>query len=344
MSEEVDAEVGQRRSMVCEPGTATVIARALAAHHLRRPGIVAVLLVLGIVVSVPLALNGQLVGAVVQGVAFVVVVAALIATTSYRQVLRAARTLYPGGATVTVDITDDCLVVRNGAGSQRSRYSAFSPPVVARGCVLLPLRMVRARVILPPGLLTPSDVAWLADRIHASAAQAGEPVRPDHTAAVAGPNDLVTEVVVTEEMAARAPRALLRYRLRGRGALCVLLLSLGVGLEAFAVTGSWWAAATVGLACAVALVLFVRARVVRSLRRTSGVGRTVRARFDDTHLHLHTDGGGSGSLAYSAIRRVVVLRGVVLLVTATRLVQVLPVELFPDEALRRLGAGEPAAA
>ena len=66
---------------------------------------------------------------------------------------------------MSVDLGDDALTVRTAVSENQSPYSAFSAPRLIGGHVALPLRAVRARVLLPAGLLSPSDVDWLRDRI-----------------------------------------------------------------------------------------------------------------------------------------------------------------------------------
>jgi hypothetical protein len=332
-----DIRIGQHRSMVCEPGTARSMAGVLVRLRVLRPAPILWLLFVGVLAAMPLAIDGYLVGAVVQGVLSVLFLTALLVFATYRRTRRATESLYPAGAAVSVDLAADTMTVRTAVGESQLRYSALRAPQVVDGHVVLPLRAARLRVTLPPGLLTPFDVEWLRDRIIRS-----ESEPPAALVADAGSStDIGGEVVVTAEMAERARREVLRYRLRGRGAVSLALISIGLGLVVGGLTGWWLAGVAVMLLVAVAFLVLITNRITRALQRTSGVGRRVRARFDDTHVHFESD-GVSGSLAYSAIRRCVFGGGVVLLSTTTGVLQVIPQEIVPDDAVRLLTSAQPA--
>lgn len=312
------------------------MARAAVRARLLHPRLLVLVVVVGVLGGAPLATSGHRVGGVVQGLLSVVFIGAVVVATSYRRALVSATTLCPAGATLTADLADDALLVRTAAGEQHVLYSSLRAPRRVAGQVLLPLRDVRAHLTLPAPLLTPQDVEWLAWRIDrpAPALAPAEQAADVH----AWPH----EVALTDAVVRRVSRAVVRYRLLGRAgavrAVLVVLLWLWLGV----VTGRWLPATGVVIVVTTAAVIASVVRMRRALRRSAGAQRRVRARFDDTHLHLDGD-LGRGSLAYSALRRCVVDDGTVLLLTRTGVLEVLPRELVPDDALARLqhaaGAG-----
>ncbi|GAA4361164.1 hypothetical protein GCM10023145_37500 [Angustibacter luteus] len=324
------------------------MARALVRARLLRPGPVGAVLLVGVLGALPLASDGYPTGAVVQGLVSAVVVAAVLVWATHRRLMRATLALCPAGATLAVDLADDVLRVRTAVGEGQSPYADIREPLLVQGHVVLPMRRVRSSITLPPGLLTAADVAWLRERIALAQAPdvAGQVVAGP---VVAGPVELEPErvdpdvvggaVVLTAEMLERAYPAVLRYRLlRGRVGLAVPLISIGLGVWVGDAIG-WVPGAAVALLFAGSVLLAAALQTRRTWRRSARVGRRLRSRFDDTHLHLDVD-GAEASLAYTAIRRCDVRGDVVVLATTTGLLQVLPRELVPDEAVRRLRAAQ----
>ena len=332
--------------MTCGRGTARDLARAAVRARLARPRVAVLLLAVGLVGGVPLALAGYAAGGVIEGLASVAFMAVVLVIATHRRALASATTLYPAGATLAVELGERALHVRNAAGEQQTPYSAFTTPRRVAGQVLLPLRLVRAQITLPGELLSAADVAWLTERI--AEAPSVEESTPQPVAERAAPEATPVEqawpheVVLTDDVTQRLTRALVRYRLLGRPAIPRAMIALALLLWVWEVTSRWLVAAAVALLVVVALALLTLVTSTRTLRRQSMPQRTLRARFDDTHLHL--DGGGAhSSLAFTALRRCTVQGGAVLLVTRTGLLQVLPREVVPDDAVARIrtaiGAG-----
>lgn len=324
--------------MTCGRATARDMARVVVRRRLTAPRTLLALVVVAVVGGLPLALAGYPVGGLVEGGAGLVVVTVVLAATSYRRARASATTLCPPGATLELELDDDLLRLRNGAGAQETPYTAFAGVRRVGGHVLLPLRLVRAHVTLPPGLLSEEDVEWLAARIaRTPPPDAPAPVAAPETAAGDGDPAWPHEVQVNDGLRRRLTRAVVGYRLRGRGAVVRAALAVAVLAWTWVVTGRWLVAVATALLVTAALVLVVVVGSTRALRRQTAAHTTIRARFDATHLHL--DGGGAhGSLAYSALRRCVERDGAVLLLTRTGLLQVLPREVVPDDALARIRA------
>ncbi|KQX62873.1 hypothetical protein ASD06_12700 [Angustibacter sp. Root456] len=310
------------------------MARTAVQARLQRPRLLVFAAVIGLLGGTPLAVAGYPVGAVAQGLLSVVFIGVVLAAATYRRALAGATTLCPAGATMTADLGEQLLLVRTAAGEQQLPYTALRAPRRIAGQVLVPLRNLRAHLTLPAGLLSAQDVDWLAERI-AHPAAASMPVTTGSAAddGAAWPHEVGLDDAVVQRLA----RAVDAYRLLGRAGAARAFVVLALGGWLGVVTGRWLAAMVGTVVLAVATVVAVAVTTRRALRRSARGQRTVRARFDETHLHL--DGGvGQGSLAYSAVRRCVARRGAVLLVTRTGMLQVLPRELVPDDALARLQA------
>jgi hypothetical protein len=344
----------RRRSMTCDAGTAPAMTRALVLAQVVRPGRTTMLYLGYGLAAVLVASVG---GGIAAGVTLIVASVTVVALT-YRRMRRLARKFYPAGSVAFVQLADETLTVGNHLGEVPIPYSSLEPPLFLSGHLIFPVRHVRARVPVPPGLLTPDDVAWLRERIsraesqeplgtpfHAATPQTPTPETPTPetptpeapAATATAADDVGGVVVITEQWALRASQELLRARLRSQTAVSLLVFAVGVWVMAGGLTGDRLTSAVVaGLVTA----LFVAGAAARSRHRslrTSGIGRSLRSRFDETELHLESD-GVARSIPYSAIQNCVIRRDVVLLTLVTGKRAALPRELVPDEALPLLGA------
>lgn len=329
--------------MTCGRGTARQVARAAVRERLARPRLVLLLVAVTVLAGTPLAVAGDPLGGLVQALLSIVFIAGVVVAAAYRQALKSAAVLYPAGAPFTVELGADALLLRTATGEQECPYFDLYTPRRVSGHLLVPLRSVAAYLTVPAGLLEPRDVEWLADRIaRATASDAAGTARAPQSAPADVHAAWPHEVVLTDEVMSEVTRAVVRYRLVSRASLVRAVVAATFWLWLGVVTGRWLLAAgpvgTVALVAIVAVVVSTR----RALRRTGEAQGTLRARFDDTQVHL--DGALSrASFAYTSLRRCVVIGGAVLLVSGTGMLQVLPRELVPDDALARLrdatGAG-----
>lgn len=150
-----------------------------------------------------------------------------------------------------------------------------------------------------------------------------------------------TEFVVAPDTARTVARAVVRYRLTSVSALGPLLILAGLVLVT-GVGGVVWLA----VAEALAIVVIVAAafagipRLTRTLQaRGFRPGTTVTVDWADADFTVTTPSGHAVH-AYADVRSVRVFgRVVAIRLNPARLLVVLPTELVPGEALRRLPAG-----